>query len=658
MTYNQIIERNQEFSDAHRDLNNFGVGGDFDMVLGDQENPYRYNLMWMEDLPSPIETGLESFNFRVYFLGQVTELEHREGDLISTNRNEVISNMRSVAIDFLSYWKQLRSDNNVRFSILTTINVSEDITPDKLYGVNIDVSFKVLQAFNKCIIPMSGIPTPESQDVSIYGNDTLMVTVACGNNYEFEIRNESGDLVGTWNAITKIWTVPDGGGSASIDIAVNGTPFYTGVSTNQDLPVKDSTGANNVGSKVGSEWRISDTQVILKNTANETLNTQNFYAESQANEMVADNVTSDFNGVTLLQETPSGQNKSFSVVDSNEDPIGSINSDLPNSTQVLVSDSVVTIGTQSPADPLTPIRSQQNKTINLVDAIDQDPVLVTVATDTESLADLIIPNSQVLVKDSAGTTLHTKVVKAGGSANQTVSDVTQTLNGSAITNNKAQTSKAITIRYANNDPVVVTTITDTETVFIGEVPNPLNTSNPFKTGQTTSYVANDDGALERGNGVSFITLSHNNYFGNTNRFTDELGGQTYTNGWIIDWSSYNQVNGNFIMWNNTYEAAATWANALAAQPYTRGSHADWYLPNESEIYNLLNRSVSPSTNYAPFNINVTSNNNGLWTTTTVPNNTLAAYYFSGSAANNTITGSAKTANQRFILMRYGNISEL
>lgn len=277
MTYNQIIERNQEFSDAHRDLKNFGVGGDFDMVLGDQENPYRYNLMWMEDLPSPIEAGLESFNFRVYFLGQVTELEHREGDLISTNRNEVISNMRSVAIDFLSYWKQLRSDNNVRFSILTTINVSEDITPDKLYGVNIDVSFKVLQAFNKCIIPMSGIPTPESQDVSIYGNDTLMVTVACGNNYEFEIRNESGDLVGTWNAITKIWTVPDGGGSTSIDIAVNSTPFYSGVSTNQDLPVKKSDGTTNTGSKVGANWQIANSQITVN-----TVNAKSVLAESTA----------------------------------------------------------------------------------------------------------------------------------------------------------------------------------------------------------------------------------------------------------------------------------------------------------------------------------------------------------------------------------------
>jgi hypothetical protein len=621
VTYNQIIERNQEFSNAHRDLNNFGVGGDFDMVLGDQENPYRYNLMWMEDLPSPIETGLESFNFRVYFLGQVTELEHREGDLISTNRNEVISNMRSVAIDFLSYWKQLRSDNNVRFSILTTINVSEDITPDKLYGVNIDVSFKVLQAFNKCIIPMSGIPTPESQDVSIYGNDTLMVTVACGNNYEFEIRNESGDLVGTWNAITKIWTVPGGGGS--VDIEMNGNAFLSGQTGTVDIPVwnenDDPTGFDD-----GGVWRIGNSNVNVNDN------------------LVASLVPSS--NLNLYTKDSAGNN------------IGTQNG---NDTDV--DDSLITLITQAVPYALTPLRAEQPKSLSIIDAIDFDPIQVTVASDTEGAATFVVPNGQVLVKDSGGNTLHTKIVKAGGSANQTVTDVTQTLNGSAITPNKAETSKAITIRYANNDPVTVTTITDTETVFIGEVPNvvvPLNTSNPFKTGQTTSYVANDDGDLERGNGVSFTTLSHNNYFGNTNRFTDELGGQTYTSGWVIDWSSYNQVNGDFIMWNNTYEATSTWANALAAQPYTRGSHADWYLPNESELYNLLNRGVSPSTNYAPFNINVTANNNGLWTSTTVPNNTAAAYYFSGSAANNTITGSAKTANQRFILMRYGNISEL
>jgi hypothetical protein len=32
----------------------------------------------------------------------------------------------------------------------------------------------------------------------------------------------------------------------------------------------------------------------------------------------------------------------------------------------------------------------------------------------------------------------------------------------------------------------------------------------------------DDGDLQRGRGVNFLTLDFNNGFGNTNRFTDDL----------------------------------------------------------------------------------------------------------------------------------------
>ena len=51
----------------------------------------------------------------------------------------------------------------------------------------------------------------------------------------------------------------------------------------------------------------------------------------------------------------------------------------------------------------------------------------------------------------------------------------------------------------------------------------------MKTGQTISLAANDDGALEEGRDTDFDTLASNNPFGNTNRWTDELGGSTYTN---------------------------------------------------------------------------------------------------------------------------------
>jgi len=60
----------------------------------------------------------------------------------------------------------------------------------------------------------------------------------------------------------------------------------------------------------------------------------------------------------------------------------------------------------------------------------------------------------------------------------------------------------------------------------------------MKTGQTTSYRTGDDGDLEAGRETNFTTLRRRNPFANLNRFTDELGGQTYTNNIVIDWSTY------------------------------------------------------------------------------------------------------------------------
>ena len=55
LSYNQVIKLNKGFADAHKMLKNFGNGADFNTVLHDKENPYRYPIMWLEDLPSPIE---------------------------------------------------------------------------------------------------------------------------------------------------------------------------------------------------------------------------------------------------------------------------------------------------------------------------------------------------------------------------------------------------------------------------------------------------------------------------------------------------------------------------------------------------------------------------------------------------------------------------
>jgi hypothetical protein len=139
----------------------------------------------------------------------------------------------------------------------------------------------------------------------------------------------------------------------------------------------------------------------------------------------------------------------------------------------------------------------------------------------------------------------------------------------------------------------------------------------MKTGQTTSYRTGDDGDLEEGRATDFFTLASNNPFGNTNRFTDELGGSTYTNDIVIDWSTYDgstvlgyrrTQNGLTLSWNNAIDGAL----AVSIGAFTTG----WRLPNIYELFSLYNYEVATTRlNYAPFNFSVAFE---LWTSTTNP----------------------------------------
>lgn len=149
----------------------------------------------------------------------------------------------------------------------------------------------------------------------------------------------------------------------------------------------------------------------------------------------------------------------------------------------------------------------------------------------------------------------------------------------------------------------------------GETPAPVGAT-LIKTGQTTSYRTGDDGDIEAGRATSFSVLASNNPFGNTNRFTDELGGQTYTNNIVIDWSTYDgatvlgyrrTVNATAITWNNAIDGAL----AVSIDTYTTG----WRLPNIKEMMNIWNGGVSLSYNYSPFNLN-TGGSWNIWTSNT------------------------------------------
>jgi hypothetical protein len=166
----------------------------------------------------------------------------------------------------------------------------------------------------------------------------------------------------------------------------------------------------------------------------------------------------------------------------------------------------------------------------------------------------------------------------------------------------------------------------------------------IKTGQTTSYRTGDDGDKEAGRDLNFMTLSANNPFGNTNRFTDELGGSTYTNNIVIDWSTYD---GSIVLGyyrsvppsDVTWDVAIDSALALSVGSFTSG----WRLPNKREMENIYNYELASCMNYAPFNIT-----NTIWVSTTYAASTTLAY----TATTSWINLNAKSgASGRYIGVR-------
>src|SRR6056300_168724 len=112
-----------------------------------------------------------------------------------------------------------------------------------------------------------------------------------------------------------------------------------------------------------------------------------------------------------------------------------------------------------------------------------------------------------------------QTVASGGTADVIVGNSEITVNGAAFDSLVPEEALNVPVEYENGSPIG--TITDGVVVL----PDPIiwnNSASLFKTGANVSYQAQDDGALQFGNGVDFFTLNANNPFGNLNRFTDNL----------------------------------------------------------------------------------------------------------------------------------------
>lgn len=186
-----------------------------------------------------------------------------------------------------------------------------------------------------------------------------------------------------------------------------------------------------------------------------------------------------------------------------------------------------------------------------------------------------------------------------------------------------------------------------------------------KTGQVTSYRDGDDAWIEDNyldhfrqgqtfwNGVrpelvNFTTLKQNNAFGNTNRFTDDLGTQIYTADLIIDHYTgdmWYRITSSAI-WNTTI---ADGLGTLFGGSQSQGGFNNWKVKNLSEFMSVVD--MDESTNalgYSPFN----SPSSTMWTSSTDPQTTVNAMFprltnYTGGL----IDSAGKTANVNYLIVR-------
>jgi hypothetical protein len=204
-----------------------------------------------------------------------------------------------------------------------------------------------------------------------------------------------------------------------------------------------------------------------------------------------------------------------------------------------------------------------------------------------------------------------------------------TLNGGAFLTKPSVKDQDIELVDTSDTPITPDSVVGNKIVVDTSAGGVTLGAMPLQSGQTTSYATNDDGDLQRGRLVDFNTLPYNNGFGTTDRFTDELGGQTFTNNIIIDWSTWDggtDVLGYILSINSDSNSGTTdWTTWISGQPYTTDGFGDWYVVNVAELNTLLNWSFNTGLDGYPFN-NPTSGDGNFWTSTTWSSNTGHAFY--------------------------------
>jgi hypothetical protein len=592
-TYQKLLNKIEAFCNAHLQIKKYK--GEFKEQMPNFATlDEKYPIVFV--VPNGDTEGLElnQFTLEVYCL-----------DIIQKDRaniNTIVSDCHLILKDLYLYFKD-GTDLEVDVIGDPTMTPLNNDLLDYAAGWVMTITFEV-EGYTVCAIPMNPIPpfTPICEDASYlveYVNGTPIEsgTIPSGGSATIQVPDPSVCADATYSItdddlnVLYSGSIPSGG---NLDQLIQDS---TVTITDDSLNTLYTLSVNAEGS---ASQVIQDSTAVLKNTDNTILSTTSINAEASADIVAPDghvHIKKENDGTIANVFVPSGTTETYDVADNDISVNGVLEFDI------------------HATDPLD-IRLRD--TTNSV-------VTPNSVTESGNHAVIVIPDTDIEVNGVAEGS-----VVAGSTVDIQLSDSLGVVTPTSVT----QVGNDFQIVLPDAPPAVT-----------------RSTATLMKTGQTTSYRTGDDGDLEAGRDTDFFTLAENNPFGNTNRFTDELGGSTYTNDIVIDWSTYNGANVLGYNRNINYWAGSNWNTAIDnALLYSIGTYTSgWYLANKKQHENLQNINiVGQALNYAPFNYTTTAS---LWTSTTDPDTTTSAYRW--NLVQKTLTALVKTAasNMRTLAVR-------
>jgi hypothetical protein len=610
-TYQKLLNKIEAFCNAHLQIKKYK--GEFKEQMPNFATlDEKYPIVFV--VPTGDTEGLElnQFTIEVYCL-----------DIIQKDRaniNTIVSDCHLILKDLYLYFKD-GTDLEVDVIGDPTMTPLNNDLLDYAAGWVMTITFEV-EGYTVCAIPMNPIPpfTPICEDASYlveYVNGTPIEsgTIPSGGSATIQVPNPSVCDDATYSItdddlnVLYSGSIPSGG---NLDQLIQDS---TVTITDDSLNTLYTLSVNAEGS---ASQVIQDSTAVLKNTDNTILSTTSINAEASADIVAPDghvHIKKENDGTIANVFVPSGTTETYDVADNDISVNGVLEFDIHAT----------------------------------------DPLDIRLRDTTNSV---VTPNS---------------VTESGNHAVIVIPDTDIEVNG--VAEGSVVASSTVDIQLSDSlgvvTPTSVTQVGNDFQIVLPDAPLAVtrSTATLMKTGQTTSYRTGDDGDLEAGRDTDFLTLDaaplHNDGTTTLNtttaRFTDTLGGSTYADDIVLDWSTWNgsTLLGYYLgdASNRTWNDYIDWALALSIGTFTTG----WRSINVKEMTNLWQYSTNRATNYSPFNggfftLNIATSSRFFWTSTTYPTTTANAIRV--DLASWALQSTAKTNSNQCIAVRTFSLSLL